>query len=146
MDHDRLARIRASFELFEPCGPALIARVVLRLAKRHPGSHALFTTGDVAQQNQRLWMTFQDIVARLHRFHELELPLMKLGARAALGGVRGVHYAAIRGELIDTMSELAGPDWSPALHEDWDLVLSAVCGAMIRGAMHAGAEARRKAA
>jgi hemoglobin-like flavoprotein len=112
----------------------MIARVFRELGDRHPGVRALFPE-ETARLNVRLFETLGQVVQALPRFHSLEDPLMKLGAKAAQAGAHPGHYGIVRDELLATMAQLAGDDWTDDLAKDWTLVLEAVSGAMLRGAL-----------
>src|SRR5262245_32152455 len=109
MNRIQLQRIRASAAWFEPCGPAMIARVMRNLSDRRPGVRALFPD-DSARLNKRSFETLMQVVENLHRFQRLEAPLMELGARARQAGLTAAHYRVIRDELLLTMAELADVD------------------------------------
>ena len=134
MNRIQVHRVRSSFEWFQPCGPALIARVFRQLGDDHPGVRALFPE-DTAKLNRRFFETLRQVVKALPRFHSLEEPLMSLGARAAGAGASPAHYGIIRDVLLATMAELAGDEWSQELATDWGMLLDAVSGAMLRGAI-----------
>jgi hemoglobin-like flavoprotein len=134
MNRIQVHRIRSSFEWFRPCGPAMIARVFRELGDHNPGVRALFPE-DTARLNVRLFETLGQVVKALPRFHSLEEALMELGAKAAQAGAHPGHYGIVRDELLSTMSQLAGNDWTEELANDWTLVLDAVSGAMMRGAL-----------
>ncbi len=142
MDKAQGNRIRRSFALFEPCGPAFIARVLHRLAESSPGTRALFpeTTADL---HAPLFDALKKIVQRADRFARVEPMLAELGRRAHARGATALHYAGARDALLATMRELARDDWSDQLHQDWEHVLLGVAGAMQKGAL---APAARRAA
>jgi hemoglobin-like flavoprotein len=127
-------RLRLSLDWFRPCGPAMIARVLRNLGERHPRIRALFPD-DTTGLNTKLFETLCQIVKYAGRFHRLEQPLMEFGAKAADAGAIPAHYRIVREELLATMAELAGEDWTEGLARDWKFVLEAVSGAMLRGAM-----------
>lgn len=127
-----LARIRESFDLFAPCGPAMIARTLERLETDAPGLRALFPEPS-ERLNKRLFATLRQVVRHAHHWHALEGPLMDLGRRAAAAGANTAHYAIARDALLATMAELAGDAWTPELARDWRFLLDAAAGAMMRG-------------
>jgi hemoglobin-like flavoprotein len=133
MDRIQAHRIVAVFRLFEPCGEAFVARVMLRLADRSPGVRALFPT-DMSAHYPALFQTLRQIVGNLHTFSKLEPGLTRLGGELARRGVSASHLATVRVEFLATMRELAGLDWSEQIERDWDFALKAVSGALLRGA------------
>jgi hemoglobin-like flavoprotein len=112
----------------------MIARVFRSLSDHHPGIRALFPD-DTARLNKRLFETLAQVVCALPRFHSLQEPLMVLGVKAAAAGANPRHYPVVRDELLATMADLAGPDWTDDLANDWLFVLDAVSGAMLHGAL-----------
>lgn len=134
MDRIQAHRIVAVFKLFEPCGEAFLARVMLRLADRAPGVRALFPK-DMTPHYAPLFQTVRRIVGNLHTFSKLEPGLARLGKELARRGVSATHMATVRVEFIATMRELAGLDWNEQTERDWDYALKAVAGAMLRGAI-----------
>lgn len=133
MDRIQAHRVASVFRLFEPCGEAFVARVLLRLADRAPAVRRHFPD-DLAPHYLTLFQTLRQIVHRLHEFSKLEPGLMRLGRDLAARGVTPAHLAVIRAEFLATMRELAGLDWSDQIERDWDYALKAVCGALLHGA------------
>ena len=140
MNRIQVYRLRTSLRWFKPCGPAMIARVFRNLSDHHPGVRALFPD-DTERLNKELFETLRQVVRALPRFHCLEEPLMDFGAKAADAGANPAHYGIIRAELLATMAELAGDDWTDQLAKDWNLLLEAISGAMLRGALPGAAAA-----
>lgn len=134
MNRVQVQRVRESFEWFRPCGPAMVARVLRQLDDRAPGVRALFPQ-DCSKHNQRFFETLSQVVRRADKFHKLEAPLMELGVQAYRAGANPAHYRIVRTELLRAMAELAGEDWSAELEAEWTLLLEAVSGAMLRGAL-----------
>lgn len=120
--------------MFEPCGPALVARVMLRLAAESPGVRAMFPDDDTGRFNTALFNSLKKIVKHLDSFSRIETPLMDLGARVAAQGASARHHGIVRRALISTMSELAAHDWSDEMEREWEFALTAVSGIMLRGA------------
>jgi len=111
----------------------MIARVMRNLGDTNPGVRALFPE-DTAHLNRGFFETLGQVVKRFETFQRLEGPLMALGVRAAAAGANPGHYPVIRNQLLATMAELSGDDWTPKLAADWGQVLDAISGAMLRGA------------
>ena len=132
MDRIQAHRIAAVFKLFEPCGEAFLARVMLRLADRSPGVRALFPK-DMTPHYPKFFHALRRIVGNLHEFSKLEPGLTRLGGQLATRGVSATHLATVRVEFIATMRELAGLDWNEQIERDWDYALKAVGGAMMVG-------------
>jgi hemoglobin-like flavoprotein len=138
MDPGRLQRIRTTFASLEPCGPALVAQVLSATSARHPALDSVIRPhdqGDAAAFNTRMWNGLGRIVEHVGRFRTLEAPLMALGVQAGRQGLRPDHFRTLRAELLGAMGEVLGQDWTPPVRRDWALVLAAVSGAMLRGAL-----------
>ncbi len=128
--------VRRSFEFFRPCGPAMVARVVRGLSDTSPALRALLPD-DTGPLHSAWFRTLSQVVERCDEFRKLEKALGSLGNRAAQAGASPAHYRIVRKELLAAMRELAGEDWTHDLHTSWDLLLEAVTGAMLVGAVDA---------
>jgi hypothetical protein len=133
MNPSRLQRIRATFASFEPCGPALVARVLQGIEERHPFLASKLDRSDPVASNTRVWNAFARLVNALGQFRSLEKPLLALGIQAARQGIDSTDLRVFREETLRTMGELLGGDWTAQVRQDWTLVLEAVSGAMLRG-------------
>lgn len=129
-----LSLIRTSYQWFRPCGPAMIAKVLRELADNDPELGVLFATED-PRRAERFFRTLGQLVRFAHEFERLEPALAEIGKQAALAGASPRHYTVARNQLLDTMAELAGEDWSDELRSAWEGLLMAAGGAMLAGAM-----------
>lgn len=135
MDARQLYLVRNSLDWFSPCGAALIARVVQRVRERDASVVRLLgqeTTAGGDDLNKRLFATLRQVVRGMSSFHKLEAALLSAGVTAAGRGGHAALYAIVREELVATMADLAGDDWSPALTHAWTDVLNAVAGVLLR--------------
>jgi hemoglobin-like flavoprotein len=82
-----------------------------------------------------MWNALDRIVQHVNRFRKLEAPLMALGVQVGRQGLGPNHFRTLRAELLRAMGEVLGEDWTPRVRRDWALVLAAVSGAMLRGAL-----------
>lgn len=131
MDPRQIYLVRNSLDWFSPCGPALIARVVQRVRERDPHAASVLGPGGETQ-NKQLFATLRQIVRGMSNFHKLEPALLQAGGDIAVRGGHAALYAIARDELIDTMAELAGDDWSQDLTDSWREVLNTVSGVLLR--------------
>lgn len=143
MDSARRTRIKDSFNALAPRGEELVDRFYERLFSDHPGVRPMFPD-DMSQQKRHLLTSLGLIIKNLDNFGALEQPLKKLGARHAGYGAAPEHYPAVGGTLLSVMAEMAGPQWTAELAEDWGEAINAIAGVMLAGA--AEASARRAAA
>jgi hemoglobin-like flavoprotein len=131
MDARQLYLVRNSLDWFSPCGPALIARVIQRVRERDPSSAEVLGPGGEAQ-NKQLFATLRQIVRGMSDFHKLEAALLESGKALAQRGGHATLYAIVRDEIITTMAQLAGDDWSNDLTNAWSEVLNTVSGTLLR--------------
>ena len=132
MNRRQADQLAASLRWFEPCGPALIAKVFRNLSDNHPNVRALFPE-ETDHLNKRFFDTLRQIVLNIHRFHALQDPLAELGRKADREGANPGHYRIIRAELLSVMAELAGEDWTAGIGSLWRETLDATTGAMLAG-------------
>jgi hemoglobin-like flavoprotein len=124
--------LRQSYEMFQPCGPALIAGVVRRLGDDHPDVRGLLPD-DTSDMHEVWFKTLGQIIRKADRFSTMEKALGALGEQAAAVGANVRDYEIVRSELLGAMAQLAGEDWTPELARAWGLLLEAVTGAMLAG-------------
>jgi len=60
--------------------------------------------------------------------------LQELGRRHVSYGSRPEHYPVVGEVLIDSMAEVAGPQWRPEYGRAWAAALAVVAGVMVEGA------------
>jgi hypothetical protein len=134
MHTPNLRRLQASFEWFRPCGPALIAHAIRTASDRNDDLRSI-VPDDTSHLTALLFRALSELVARSSGFAKIEQPLAVLGQRAALAGVRASQLPVIRDALLDSMAQLAGGDWSPELHSDWESLLDGAIGVMMAGSL-----------
>lgn len=127
-----LLMLRQSYEMFQPCGPALIAGVVRRLSDDHPDVRSLLPD-DTSDMHEVWFRTLGQIIRKADRFSMMEKPLGAIGAQVAATGANIRDYEIVRSELLGAMAQLAGEDWTPELARAWGVLLEAVTGAMLAG-------------
>lgn len=130
--------VRQSFDYFSPCATAMVARIIRGLADRHPQIRAILP--DDPEPVCKAWVaTLRQVIRHPGGFRALQAPLGELGRRAAALGTRPQDYAAVREEVLSVMGEYAGDEWTPRLRESWALLLEAMSGAMLAGAVSSAA-------
>ncbi len=134
MHRIQLGRLRATFELFRPCGPAMIAFAFSRLAENSPKVRSLFPD-DTTELHKPVFDTLRQLVRHAHEFQRLEGPLMRLGRDLSEKGGRPHHLSSLRDAVLAAMSELAGDVWTAEVESDWRHLFDAASGAMLRGAV-----------
>lgn len=128
-----LMMLRQSYEMFQPCGGALLASVVRRLGDDHPDVRALLPE-ETGHLHDEWFATLGQVIRKADRFSMLEAPLAKLGREIGSTGATIRDYEIVRSELLGAMARLSGEDWTPELSRAWGLLLEAITGAMLSGA------------
>ncbi|CAG0971763.1 Flavohemoprotein [Phycisphaerales bacterium] len=134
MDRIQAHLVRSSLEDFCLCGPALVSSVIRNLGDHYPDLRGLFPD-DTSRYHVRWFATLQQVARFCDTFHRLEKPLGELGKQAAACGATAAHYRIVRNELLQAMADLAGDAWTADTANSWSLVLDAMTGAMLAGAM-----------
>lgn len=121
----------------------MIAQVVQSARSRQASLEAAiwpYAQQDLAGFNTRAWKGLGRIVQYVGKFRKLEAPLMALGVQFSRSGFKPGHFRTLRAELLRAMAELLGEEWTPEVRRDWEFVLAAVSGAMLRGALQGAGE------
>lgn len=134
---DRVALIRASFELVAPRAPELARHFYATLFSRAPETRDLFPV-NMEVQRSRLLRALVHVVQMVDRPDELVPFLEQLGRDHRKFGVLAGHYDAVGAALLSTIETFAGDAWTPQVAEAWTSAYGTVAGAM-----RAAAEADR---
>lgn len=134
MNANQVQMVRTSFEFFRPCGASLVASALRRAADDNDGLQRLLPE-DLSGVSREWFATLGQAVKHCDRFSVLERALGELGGRASAAGVSPAQYNVVRQALLASMEELAGEDWTPQLRRAWGILLDAITGAMLAGAL-----------
>ncbi len=126
--------LEQSFDLIAPRADELVDRFYTKLFDTAPEVKPLFERVDMARQRQSLINTLIVLRESFRDMEEVLPDLEDLGARHATWGARPEHYPVVTSCLLNTMIEIAGPDWKPEYSGAWTEALQAVQDVMIRGA------------
>lgn len=85
----------------------------------------------IEQQAQKLMKMLTTIVEMLNRFDDLRPQLLDLGRRHVSYGVRPAHFGPMREALLWAMAQVLEGDFDQETRTAWDLLLTAVCEAML---------------
>jgi methyl-accepting chemotaxis protein len=129
--------LETSFDLLAPRGDELVARFYSRLFETAPSTRQLFEHVDMETQKQSLLATLISVREALRDLTTVVPDLEELGERHVGYGARPEHYPVVASVLVETMAELAGPDWRTEYATAWSEALQAVAEVMLRGAARA---------
>jgi nitric oxide dioxygenase len=130
---DGVTLIRRSFEkvLANRRGAAdLFYRLLFEI---DPSTRALFAHVDLEAQGDKLMEVLGVAVKGLDRLETLVPTLRELGRRHAGYGVELRHFASVEQALLETLSQMLGPEFTPELKGHWSAAIGALAGEMITG-------------
>lgn len=126
--------IKDSFAALAPLGPVLVERFYELLFDEYPETQALFAETDMARQQKTLLAGLVRVVSLVEEPDELVSYLRALGTRHVQYGAAEAHYPIVAQVMLETLEEIAGPDWSRELHQQWSAALDLIGQTMIEGA------------
>jgi hemoglobin-like flavoprotein len=129
-----LDALETSFDLVAPRGEELVDTFYARLFAAAPAVEPLFARADMAHQKTMLLTTLVLLRKSLRDLGAVVPKLQELGRRHVSYGARPEHYPVVGGVLIDSMAEVAGPQWRPEYGRAWADALAVVAGVMVEGA------------
>jgi len=123
--------LEKSFALIAPQAERLVERFYAELFRRHPAVRPMFANTNMRSQQAKLIAALQLVVANLRKPGKLLPALQKMGRRHEKYGARPEHYQAVATTLLDVMSEIAGPHWTPQVRSAWSNALGLVAKTML---------------
>ena len=129
-----LDALETSFDLVAPRGDELVDTFYTRLFATAPAVEPLFARTDLAHQKTMLLATLVLLRKSLRDLGAVVPKLQELGRRHVDYGARPEHYPVVGEVLIDSMAEVAGPQWRPEYGRAWADALAVVAGVMVEGA------------
>jgi len=129
-----LDALETSFDLVAPRGDELVDTFYTRLFATAPAVEPLFARTDLAHQKTMLLATLVLLRKSLRDLGAVVPKLQELGRRHVDYGARPEHYPVVGEVLIDSMAEVAGPQWRPEYGRAWAAALAVVAGVMVEGA------------
>lgn len=132
VNREQIHLVRTHFRAIKPARHAVALATLRSMALGHPAL-ASFIAGRENEVAVELVQVIRTLVYGIDRYHEVERPLLELGKRHAMRGVRPDHYAIFREHWLAAMEEVTGQAWTPALAGSWRLFLETVTGVLIRG-------------
>lgn len=140
MDEATISRLENSFNLVAPRAEELAERFYGLMFRTHPEVRALFPE-DMASQRKKIVASLVLVVQSLRHPEKLREPLLELGRRHIAYQVKPEHYPVVRDALIETLSDMAGEQWSEQLTIDWRGALDFVASVMLEAHLPAAAGA-----
>jgi len=125
--------LQSSLELVSGREELVTARFYDVLFERHPSVRPLFGA-DVRPQAAMLQESIVAVLDHLEEPDWLQEHLHALGARHVGYGATADLYPLVAACLIDTMAQIGGDDWTPAMSDAWATALTAVATLMLEGA------------
>jgi methyl-accepting chemotaxis protein len=129
-----LDALETSFDLVAPHGEDLVDTFYARLFAAAPAVEPLFARADMAHQKTMLLATLVLLRKSLRDLGAVVPKLQELGRRHVDYGAKPEHYPVVGEVLIDSMAEVAGPQWRPEYGRAWADALAVVAGVMVEGA------------
>ena len=125
--------LRKSFAMAERQAEVAALVFYQRLFEIDPSLRPLFKS-DIQEQAKKLMDMLAAALSLLERPAELAGVLEESGARHAGYGVRTEHYPTVRRALLDMLTEVVGPGFTPETRQAWNALYDFIEAAMLRGA------------
>ena len=123
--------LEKSFALIAPHADRLVERFYSELFRRHPAVRPLFGKTNMHAQRKKLIAALQLVVANVRKPQKLIPVLQEMGRRHEKYGAKPEHYPAVATTLLDVMSEIAGPQWTPQVKRAWSDALGLITETML---------------
>ena len=118
--------LEKSFALIAPQAERLVERFYAELFRRYPAVRPLFGKADMRSQRSKLIAALQLVIAHVRKPEKLVPALQKMGRQHEKYGAQPEHYQAVAATLLDVMSEIAGPNWTPQVNWAWSDALGLI--------------------
>ncbi len=128
-----VALLRESFQLVAERSPQITGRFYAIFFERFPQVRPMFGK-DTSRQEKMLTDALVAVLDHLEDAPWLEQTLGTLGVKHLEYGVTFQMYDQVGIALLATLAEVAGDDWTPAVHDQWTLAYGAITGMMQAGA------------
>jgi NAD(P)H-flavin reductase len=135
---DLVKEIRETFALVEPNGVPAAAYFYEHFFTANPRYRKYFS-GDPQDQDRRLFLAVQRIVADLDRPGDFLPYLQRLALRHRKFGLRAAHYEAFGASLLATMGRFCGERWDEQAAAAWQAGYGLVAEVMLDAAAEADA-------
>ena len=126
--------LRSSFTQVLEQEPALTRRFYAIFFARYPQVVPLFGRNSPRQQQEMLGQALMAVLDHLENAEWLVETLGALGRKHVTYGVTSEMYGWVGECLLATLSEIAGPAWTPAHEQVWSEAYAAIVLLMVAGA------------
>ena len=123
--------IEDTFSALAPRGAEITRRFYALLFERYPAVRPLFDNISIREQEKKLLAGLALVVNNLRKPEKLQATLTELGQRHQDYGAEAEHYDAVASVMLDVLSEVAGPAWTPQVEDAWSAALQLVADAML---------------
>lgn len=134
--------VETSAAALDPLLDGFAAAFYARLFTRHPGVRPMFV-GDPDVQAKKLATELRRIVSALRDPERFARQVRALGERHRRYGAVAGHYEAVGAVLIDTFTDVLGPQFTPELRAAWTAAYTHVAAQMLEAGQPAGEPALR---
>jgi hemoglobin-like flavoprotein len=137
MNPERSKRIQMSYAAIAPHARGMVEDFYGRLFVAAPALRGLFPT-DLSKLTAHFMAALATVARNADQMDVLEESLMELGAAHVRYGAEPAHYDVVKKLLLESLAAAAGKagiPWGKDVADDWDIALSMVCEAMLKGAM-----------
>lgn len=128
---DGVLMIQSSFDAILPRRREAADLFYRLLFQIDPGAQALFAKVDIKRQGDKLMDVLATAVQSLGRFDELRPVLRELGKRHLAYGVHLRQFDSVEQALIEMLSQMLGPAFTPELKAQWLQTLGSIASEMI---------------
>lgn len=126
--------VENSFNKVKPRAAEFSASFYQNLFRSNPKLRSLFSSTDMAKQQQKL-MSMLVLLVENVRNPDLLVPILQdLGARHKGYGVIEKHYPAVQAALLKTFEQYLQEDWTREVQHAWINTLDAIAQIMLDGA------------
>jgi nitric oxide dioxygenase len=126
---EQRAAIREDFVRLECLGEIFAVAFYQRLFSSAPEVRSLFNS-DIESQGRKLMLTLRHLVAALDRWESVLPEVKALGRRHSYYGVRSEHYPIVGKALLESISEVLGPNWPGESEAGWRSLYGAISQVM----------------
>ena len=130
MESEQITLVRESWKKIQAVSVAAGARFYVNLFALNPALRAMFPA-DIEQQGWKLVHMLGLAVARLDHAEILEPLLRNLAQRHVDYGVREEHYRDVGSDLIQTLSDMLGDQFTAGHAEAWNAAYAHISHLMI---------------
>jgi hemoglobin-like flavoprotein len=134
MTPDQTLLIKSSWARVLPIAEPAASMFYDRLFAIDPATRALFKSGDLTEQRQKLMQALSIVVASLDHLDRLVPTIEDLGRRHAGYAVGPGHYASVGAALLWTLQQGLASAWSSDVEAAWSAAYALLSDVMQQAA------------